>query len=108
DWNYQRTFLPSVVPSKSEIPLIVGNSMVFEDKSSIYYNAIKKLDNSVWSQVSWNWFQSIDFVLLDGTKNAAPGPAPWDVQSVTNTINKDFKLLEPYPNPAINSDVELS
>lgn len=109
NWNYKQTFMPEVVPSITEIPVAVGNSHLLQDANSRFYNAINSLNVSIWSQVSWNWFQSIDVLTLDGSRNANSGPAPWDFKSVIDKTD-NFKLLEPFPNPTSNSEgfIEVS
>jgi len=106
NWNYRNTFMPKVVPSLSEIPVALSNSAIITNPASRWYNAIAKLDLSFWSQVSWYWFQNIDVVTLDATKNAAEGNSAW--MSVANDVNNSFELFEPYPNPANNGTVEIS
>jgi hypothetical protein len=110
NWNYRNTYIPAIVPSKTEVPIVMSNSTLVTNPASRWYNAIGKLPTSFWSQVSWVWFQAIDIANVDATRNASAGPSPWDVQSVTNTINNDFKLLDPYPNPTNlgSGDVEIS
>ncbi len=109
NWNYKQTFMPEVVPSLTEIPVVVGNSHILEDENSNFFNAINNLNISIWSQVSWNWFQSIDVLTLDGSKNANSGAAPWDFKNVKNESN-NLTLLEPFPNPTSNSHgiIEIS
>lgn len=107
EWNYRNTFMPKIVPSKTNIPIAMSNSSM-EPIKTPGRRAIHKLPLSLWSQVSWYWYQNIDVVTLDGTKNAASGPAPWEPKtSVRNTENIDFKLFEPYPNPAKGGNVEI-
>jgi hypothetical protein len=111
EWNYRNTFMPKIVPSKTNVPIALSNStQVSPTSTSRYRNSIGKLPLSLWSQVSWYWFQNIDVITLDGTKNASPGPSAWEpdyVANVRNTVNNDFKLFEPYPNPSRDGNVEI-
>lgn len=106
NWNYKATFMPKVVPSLSEIPIAVSNNTIITNPASSRYHSIGKLNLSFWSQVSWFWFQDIDAILLDGTKNAPEGNSAW--MSVRNDVNKDFELFDPFPNPTSNETVEIS
>jgi len=111
EWNYRNTFMPKVVPSKTNIPIALSNSSIVSPTGTDRRrNSIGKLPLSLWSQVSWYWYQNIDVLTLDGTKNAEAGPSPWEpgfIKSVKNTVNNDFKLFEPYPNPSRDGSVEI-
>lgn len=106
NWNHRSTFMPKVVPSLTEVPVAMSNNVIVTNPASRWYNAIGRLDLSFWSQVSWYWFQNIDMVTLDATKDAPGGNSAW--MSVRNDVNKDFELFDPFPNPTSNETVEIS
>ncbi len=110
NWNYRNTYIPSIVPSKTEVPIVMSNSTLVTNPESVWYEAIGKLPTALWSQVSWVWFQAIDVATVDATRNASSGPSPWDIQSVKNSVNNDFKLMDPSPNPTNlgSGDVHIS
>ena len=106
DWNYKNTFMPKVVPSLNEVTIVTSNNVIVTNPASRWYNAVGKLNLSFWSQVSWYWYQGVDGVSVDGTKNAEPGNSPW--MSVEDNPVKNFELFEPFPNPTSNGSVEIS
>lgn len=106
NWNYKSTFMPKTIPSLSAIPIAISNPAIITNPASRWYNAVGKLDLSFWSQVSWYWFQGIDVITVDGTKNATEGNSAW--MSVENGVKNNFELFDPFPNPTANEVVDIS